>query len=536
MLGCSSKAALTPAASSSEPAAAASQAGNTSAQSTAAQTLKIGAVYPMTGVESSDTKDIIAGIQGAADAINEEGGISVGGQKYQIEIYSADDMGTPSGGVSAITRLVYDDNVKFVIGGFDPDVNMAMGKVLNEAKVMQFFTGAYVPDFVDSFSQNTFSFGGFFAMDDMYDYIFKNYPNIKTVCTWCPDQITARANGKMVIQKLEERGATVISEYYPSSTQDFSPIISQALAQKPDAFELGPGVAFWDAGITKQARQLGFTGPCFTPRALGNSQLFANLIGKEYGNDVYLMGANMSGPGITDAMQAIGERTGKNDIHVMGFEVMDILQQAIEKAQSVDPMVVKDTLSNMSSFETPYGTGKIGDTATYGCNRVLDTPFPFSKLENGEIKMISYVYPPGVTQTNQVTIVTPIPSQSTAAASAAPNTATSTGTAAESAPAGSPIEIAWDKAGDYMEKDIVVSITAQVADAMSFAPPAVIVFLGGGMGSGLAVSVQNPGIFTGNIVTEWKGKTLTVTGKVTKDPMFGSPTMEITQASQVTVK
>jgi ABC-type branched-subunit amino acid transport system substrate-binding protein len=66
-----------------------------------------------------------------------------------------------------------------------------------------------------------------------------------------------------------------------------------------------------------------------------------------------------------------------------------ILVQAMEKAQSVDPQKVFDTLEAMTepgSLQTSFGPGRMAGIQTYGVNRVLERPIPVSHIVNGKIE------------------------------------------------------------------------------------------------------------------------------------------------------
>ena len=59
-----------------------------------------------------------AEVRAMADIYNENGGITVGGQKYFIEMVGEDTQSSADGAAAGATRLVYDKGVKFVVGPF----------------------------------------------------------------------------------------------------------------------------------------------------------------------------------------------------------------------------------------------------------------------------------------------------------------------------------------------------------------------------------------------------------------------------------
>ena len=74
-----------------------------------------------------------------------------------------------------------------------------------------------------------------------------------------------------------------------------------------------------------------------------------------------------------------------------GFNTVYILVQAIEIAQSFDPVTVRDTLENMKSIDTTFSIGKLGGLATYGIKHTVCHPLPIQLMTDGEVKHIKWV-------------------------------------------------------------------------------------------------------------------------------------------------
>lgn len=100
------------------------------------KTLKIGLVASMTGPLAPAFKSAITAAKPAADFMNQRGGVTIKGQKYQIEIITADDQSSPAGAVAAANSLLQQD-VKFIIPPVFPIFNMALGPVCEEAKILR---------------------------------------------------------------------------------------------------------------------------------------------------------------------------------------------------------------------------------------------------------------------------------------------------------------------------------------------------------------------------------------------------------------
>ncbi len=64
---------------------------------------------------------------------------------------------------------------------------------------------------------------------------------------------------------------------------------------------------------------------------------------------------------------------------------LDILVQAIEKAGSLDPTVVKNTMEKVDTWNTIFGPAKFAGQAYYGIKRQIITPVYVSELLGGKL-------------------------------------------------------------------------------------------------------------------------------------------------------
>jgi len=367
-----------------------------------AKTLKIGAVFALTGPAAPGIKECMDGVQVAADWINEKGGITIKGQQYLIEIVPEDNKSTPDGIVAAANKLVYRDKVKFMVGPVVPGLSIAMTPITEKAKVLRCKidgTGSKAemkPDMLYTFS----TFMEIQYVRSAYDYFVKSYPDVRKIAITGPDEPGGQAILTRSKKEAEARGLKVLfAEPYPFGTEDFYPMLTKAMAQKPDAFDMGVGVAPWYAGIIKQARELGFTGPMFAPSATGNIYLIPKLVGKDFSHDIFFLDADLKSPKmppvIKEARRRVLDKYGVELTfgHGAGWEALWCLVQAIEAAQSLDTTIVAKTWENMKNIETLYGRGSMGGMKDFGINHVVMKPRPLTRLENGAVKFIKFITP-----------------------------------------------------------------------------------------------------------------------------------------------
>jgi branched-chain amino acid transport system substrate-binding protein len=113
----------------------------------AGQELRIGVVASITGSASTTGKDIWQCAQLAADEINAQGGLSVPGisGKVPVKVILGDDESSREGGMKAVSRLITQDNVNILVGGFSSAVVSAHQSLAADNGVPYIITGASTP-------------------------------------------------------------------------------------------------------------------------------------------------------------------------------------------------------------------------------------------------------------------------------------------------------------------------------------------------------------------------------------------------------
>ena len=109
--------------------------------------LKIGVVASMTGSASTTGKDVWQSAQLAAEEINANGGVYVKelNKTIPIHLYQGDDESTREGGQKAVSKLITQDKVDILVGGFSSAVVSAHQSIVADNKVPYIITGASSP-------------------------------------------------------------------------------------------------------------------------------------------------------------------------------------------------------------------------------------------------------------------------------------------------------------------------------------------------------------------------------------------------------
>jgi len=109
--------------------------------------LKIGVIASMTGPASTTGKDVWQSAVLAADEINADGGVYVAdlGRNIPVRLVQGDDESTREGGQKAVSKLITQDNVDLLVGGFSSAVVSAHESIVSDYKVPYIVSGASSP-------------------------------------------------------------------------------------------------------------------------------------------------------------------------------------------------------------------------------------------------------------------------------------------------------------------------------------------------------------------------------------------------------
>ena len=123
----------------------ASSLGQLAGAQSEADEIKIGLVAPLTGGASTTGTDMWESAVLAADEINAAGGVNVNGVNMQIKLVKGDTETSREGGVKVVTKLITEDEVDLLVGGFSSGITSADQVVAAEHKVPFIITGASSP-------------------------------------------------------------------------------------------------------------------------------------------------------------------------------------------------------------------------------------------------------------------------------------------------------------------------------------------------------------------------------------------------------
>ncbi|MBI5601903.1 MAG: ABC transporter substrate-binding protein [Deltaproteobacteria bacterium] len=357
------------------------------------KTLTIGYIAGMTGFSAGSERVIEQGGHLAVDWINEKGGIDIKGEKYLIKLVTEDHKSTAEGAAGAAMKLIYDQKVKFIVGGIMPFTNVAINSVAEPAKILRAaIYNVVTPDEYGPKTPYTFVTcnGTVEGMITMLTFLAQAHPEVKTIAVSHPDDGAIPFIQPWIVKIAKERGITVLGDVvgFALDTVDFTPLAKKMLARNPDAIGMINGWPSMTGGVLKVARQSGYTKPIFIT-TYQPAEDTLKVAGKEASTLFYqhsLLPGDSHNPQIVDELMRRCQ-TKFNHSHIyyiiVGFNNLWMLAQAIEAAQSLDSTTVRDKWEKMNTMKSVLGTAHLGGLKTYGIKHTMSYPIPIISYVNG---------------------------------------------------------------------------------------------------------------------------------------------------------
>ncbi|MHB1418733.1 MAG: ABC transporter substrate-binding protein [Bacillota bacterium] len=186
------------------------------------KTLKIGFIMPMSGPASLWGVGIKKDTEAYAAIINEDGGLKIGDEYYNVETFYADDQGTPDKAAPTANELINNDGVSAILGYWGIGLP-TIASITTPAKVVTIFTKPM------NYDPKTMPYAAFSLTDTYIGFtqlasILNAFPNTKHLGI-SADEVYYAAGETTVPQFKEilaEKGITYFEDTYPWGTLDYT--------------------------------------------------------------------------------------------------------------------------------------------------------------------------------------------------------------------------------------------------------------------------------------------------------------------------
>ena len=318
--------------------------------------IKVGVVLPLTGNLSKfgniEKNSFLMGLE----EINAAGGVN----GKTIELRFADDASKVETGGSAAKKLIEEDKVIALTGGYSSDVTLAVALEAHSRKI---------PFLITTGSADMITELG-------WDYVFRiNQPvseytkalieflhevlELKTVVVVHDKGLFGRAGAVVFSEQASELGWKIaMQEGFEPQTVDFKPLLAKAKAAKPDVVYM---IAYVNeaALLIKQARELNFTPKVFAGAGAGFTlPEFGQLAGEAAENvlSATLWTPQVPYPGAKEYYKNYLQRFGAGpDYHgAEAYASIHVIADSLKRAKELTPQAVREALVN-TNMMTAFG-------------------------------------------------------------------------------------------------------------------------------------------------------------------------------------
>ena len=212
----------------------------------ASETIKVGAIYPLSGAVASTGQNIKRGIDLAVEDINAKGGVL--GKK--IEIIYGDSQGDPKVGMTETERLITQMKVPILIGAYQSGVTEVVSQVAEKNRT-PLLTAISTADVLTTHGYNYFfrmAPTNMMYLRDMIQYVVDSNKQFgfsyKTVAIVADNTLLGQETAKWGKYWAEQKGLTVVKEIlYTKDAADLTSEVLTLKALNPDVLVIDPYVS-----------------------------------------------------------------------------------------------------------------------------------------------------------------------------------------------------------------------------------------------------------------------------------------------------
>ena len=326
--------------------------------------IKMGVAGPITGPNAAFGAQLVQGTTQAVEDINKAGGIL--GQ--QITLEQGDDVSDPKQGVSVANKFV-GDGVKFTVGHFNSGVTIPASDVYAENGILFITPSATNPKITDRKLWDAFRTCG---RDDQQGMLWAELARDKLKgkkIAVVHDKTTyGKGLADAALDNMHKFGVKeVLYEGVNTGEKDYSAIVSKIKESGADYLMWG-GLHTEGGLIVRQMRDQGMNTVMISGDGITDSE-FAAIGGAGVEGTLMTFGPEpRNNPSAKDAVASFKAKGFDPQGYTLySYAAVQIIKQAAEKANSLDPKKVAEAMHSGIPFHTVIGDiafDKKGDRTT----------------------------------------------------------------------------------------------------------------------------------------------------------------------------
>lgn len=357
------------------------------------EVVKIGFNAPLSGPAAAWGLPGMEGVGIWLEKVNGAGGVKVGDKNYTVEIVKYDNEGVGSKALLGARKLVLEDKVQamLMLGGAPSAV---VQPFLSKHKIMTFVLIAsdiaadrpYLMDVTDNFPT-------YHLLHT--EYIAEAHPDAKTAVIISQDDEIGVAASAWSEAGFEAAGIDVVySKPFGLETTDFAPIVTAALAKKPDVLSMGACYPEFQALILEQAYTQGWQGVITS--ACWDFKAITAKVPEKWMDGAVSGFPDFDDPKLTPEQnefyaqwKAQYPNHGFSEIVWEYMAALDVWKFGAEKAGSVESEKVFKALKSSESIPHAFGDAQWWGEEIFGLDNLLVPAWPITEIKDGKPVLVA---------------------------------------------------------------------------------------------------------------------------------------------------
>lgn len=325
----------------------------------AQETIKVGALYNLTGGMSSLDGPSLAGAQLAVKQINAAGGLL----GKQVELIAPDGK-TDQQETAKAAQRVLSEGVIVGIGQSDTTFVMAGAPLFQEKGIPFVTSGATHPKLPEWVGDHMFMtpFG-----DDDQSYAIADYTydklGARRVAVWTDNSMDfTKALSAFFTERFQQKGGEIVgTDVFMMGDTDFSAQIARLASLDPQPDAVFVSAIPSEAGLSvKQIREQGISMPILSGDGF-DTELVSTVPGPELATDIYFSTHTYRADDRPEVKKFVDDykaeygREPENAFAPLGYDAMMLVADAIKRANSSEPAKIRDALAETRGFKAVTG-------------------------------------------------------------------------------------------------------------------------------------------------------------------------------------
>lgn len=315
--------------------------------------IKLGLLAPLTGSAALEGESARAGVELAAERLNNRGGML--GRQLKVVVY--DDAGDAKTAHRLAQQLIGLDEVDFAIGASTPAATAAAARAFEEAGITFIATTGAISE-TGTGQRYVFYTGPTAAAQARTAASAADNLGAERIAVLGTNDAFGRAYESSLEQQANRQGAKIVfADHYNAGTSDFTPYLQRIQAANADALYLD-GHAGDIAHLKAEMRKAGLDIPIIGPATFDTSQFTGMPGGASEG--VYIVSGldrNSTDKTTKRFMSSYAERTGQpaNLAAAAAYSAVQLLDRAVKDAGEVGHIAVRNSTAQLKKLDLVTG-------------------------------------------------------------------------------------------------------------------------------------------------------------------------------------